>query len=319
MAAPGTTSSSRYVLPAVSAEKERLERQYHMTKTIYGWKRPVPNCVDLSAITNVIDVATGTGIWSFDMAAHCHSTSRRPVRVYACDINPAILPSQQATEPWGIQAFVHNVTTAFPEHLHAKFDLVHMSFLALCLTEPEWEMALDNCRSLLKPDGILILKEIDPICLSEDQYAARMRMHNPALDDLHQYLRGPDWKQLANRFYTEFALKNEFVVGLSHRLPKMLARAGFALANSHYAPLAVGSVCRSRVGATGLPLAEYDALTTANLLFILRHTARSMLERGIFPEDIDPGRLEDVLDEVRAGLDSEGCLVPAFCLVARRS
>ncbi len=68
---------------------------------------------------------------------------------YACDINTAFFPDAEITEAFGITTFQQDVTKPFPQDLYGKFDLIHVSLLAVCLTVSSWESALDNYRRLL--------------------------------------------------------------------------------------------------------------------------------------------------------------------------
>ena len=137
----------------------RLGSQYLLKKSLVGWKGAVPSSVEVSNVSEVLDVAAGTCPWTLDLASmpevRCrldipqNNPTTSPVHLFACDIDTRFFPGKEVTDPLGITTFQHDVNKPFPEEYHAKFDLVHISLLFLCLTEDGWKNALLNCRQVL--------------------------------------------------------------------------------------------------------------------------------------------------------------------------
>lgn len=128
-----------------------------MKKAIYGFPGAVPECitdVHLADMSKILDIAAGTCVWTLELAQmpqikprlHPDSPS---LSLYACDINKDFFPDPSITEAFGVVTFQQDVTKDFPNDLYGQFDLVHISFLAICLTISGWETALNNCARLL--------------------------------------------------------------------------------------------------------------------------------------------------------------------------
>ncbi len=128
-----------------------------MKKAIFGYTSAVPSIIDLSRVREVLDVAAGTCIWSADLATIPEVKARLNVRapaensicLSACDIETRFFPEQSFLDARGIRTFEHDVTKPFPPSLHGKFDLIHVSFLLLCLTKQGWEASLRNLKQAL--------------------------------------------------------------------------------------------------------------------------------------------------------------------------
>ncbi|KAJ7071878.1 hypothetical protein B0H15DRAFT_957435 [Mycena belliarum] len=314
MAAPAT----RYAIPATAPEKDRLAHQYTMMKHVYGWAAPVPATIDLAQVHAVLDIAAGTCVWALDVACAPQISARRgSVSIYACDINRAILPPEDVTDAAGITTFEQDVTQPFACEYHAKFDLVHMRFLTLCLTPEGWRAALANIHTLLAPGGQVLLDEVDLILFKEGQYSAGSSY------DLDKYTGGPSWIDKANCMYTSIALRNDFVLGSSFRLGPMLERAGFTVAETEVAPTPIGKLCRKVAGLRGDSIAAYEALSADNFIFVLREFATRTLRGGRLEVQrgtriVEKEALEAVLEEVRQGVRTEGAVVMCAYFVARK-
>ncbi|KAJ7189214.1 S-adenosyl-L-methionine-dependent methyltransferase [Mycena filopes] len=289
-------TDSLYLIPAVSPEKDRLTKQYAMKKSIYGWTSAVPDTIDLSRVHRVIDVGAGTCIWTFDLADTLKARgSTKTTQLHACDIKAGFLPTAEVAAAAGITTFTQDVTKPFKEEYYGTFDLVHASLLFMCLTEEGWAKALVNFKKLLRAGGVIILEEVDPILLTEEQEQLR----SPADDVVSKYLTGTTWMHKANCLYTGYALKNHFLVGMPHRLPTMLHAAGLTLSEQADGSAPIGAAC--------------------NMNFIFRYTARALAQRGMLEvpwgstvvggagegEEV----IEGVLEEIRTGMVEEGAVV----------
>ncbi|KAJ7829470.1 hypothetical protein B0H13DRAFT_2116180 [Mycena leptocephala] len=314
-------NASHYILPPVVPEKERLAKQYAMKKILYGWTSVVPDGIDVAGVEKVIDIAAGTCVWTLDFAkmpqVRAHRTA---IEIYACDINPGFFPSSDILESAGIRAFTQDLTKPFPAELYGTFDLIHVGLLCMCLTEDGWGEALANFKRLLKPNGIILLEDADPILFSKEQ-DLHLGQNDPD-NDLNRYMAGSTWMHKANCLYTGFALRNAFIVGLTYRLPRMLEKAGFVLQRREYVYPAMGKLCHVRTGMNDVSLADYDAITVDNIMFILEHIAHSMLKTGTL--EIPPGNaisiheIQPILNEIGAGVRDEGSIMRVAHFVARR-
>lgn len=149
----------------------RLTSQYLMTKKILGRTSPLPSCIDINSVSNVLDIAAGTCIWTLDLAKLPEVTSRlanaststgqsrdpkAPLQLWACDISTAKFPEKEIADSVGLKTFEQDVTKPFPSELYGTFDLVHMTLLVYALTEDGWKKALQNCKDLLSASPCFI-------------------------------------------------------------------------------------------------------------------------------------------------------------------
>ncbi|KAJ7276814.1 hypothetical protein C8J57DRAFT_1310492 [Mycena rebaudengoi] len=318
---PNLRTTTRYIIPAISPEKDRLSKQYAMKKGFYGWSKAVPDMIDVSEVEYVMDIAAGTCIWSLDFASMPQILARREaVRLYACDINTAFFPDSKVMEDMGITTFEQDVTNPFPEEYYGKFDLIHTSFLVICLTEDGWEAALANIAKLLKPGGIAMMDESDPIFFIDKQFP-------PPIDaagyDLNKYMDGNTWVNKANCVYTGFALQNGFIVGLTFCLRAMLERAGLKVEHSERGIATFGKACLSQKALDGSSLAEYEDFSLENMKFILAHLAGGMFRKGTLevPQGnaiTEEEKMEAILREINSGLKDEGAIAVGAYFVARK-
>jgi SAM-dependent methyltransferase len=127
-----------------------LNTQYPFYKSVFGHSHVIPPGIDITNISRVIDVATGTGAWVLDFAS-LPEVQRRNIQIFACDIDGAKF--LQGNKPQvavnHISFFQQDVTKPFPDELLGTFDLVNLILLCCALTSQGWKMALENLRSLL--------------------------------------------------------------------------------------------------------------------------------------------------------------------------
>ncbi|KAJ7664338.1 hypothetical protein DFH06DRAFT_1187518 [Mycena polygramma] len=314
------SNESHYPLPPQSAEKARLGKQYALRKSVYGWSTAVPDVdvVDTTRLHNVLDIAAGTCMWTLDFAKMPQvRSSRDKIQIYACDINPGFLPGPAVLEEFEIKTFIQDVTKPFPAEYGGMFDLVHASLLAVALNADGWNAAVANFNALLKPGGILFLEELDPILMTEQQSQERRRD-----DDPNQYMKGSTWMHKANYLYTGFAMKSNFIVDLTFSLRSLLEKSGLTIEHEEFGFAPHGHLCRTYKGGKGASLTEYEDSSAESMMYILAHTAKSMLENGIL--EIPAGNLvtaQDlpaILEEVRLGFTNEGAMIKGVVLLARK-
>ncbi|THU94068.1 hypothetical protein K435DRAFT_860889 [Dendrothele bispora CBS 962.96] len=313
---------SLYPIPAGSIEKERLDKQYVMKKSYYGWSSAVPPSIDLTQVNKILDVAAGTCVWVLDLVNSPGIEHRlSSLDLYACDINSKFFPDSAVTEAFGIQTFEQDVTKPFPTEMHGTYDLVHVSMLFLCLTKDGWKAALENCYTLLKPGGIFIIDECDPILYTCSNPPPAPDSSGHCLEDC---LNGETWFQKANCMYTGFSLHQGFVADLTFHLCNMLEEVGFHITDTKSAAGPLGKTCSTYKGLGGVSLAEYEVFSTECIHFTITNLAAASFKRGAL--QIPSGNyitmeedMQKVLIEIKEGLEQEGALITGrYCVGVKK-
>ncbi|KAI9059897.1 hypothetical protein FKP32DRAFT_1595915 [Trametes sanguinea] len=320
---------SLYVIPADTPEKERLGKQYAFKRALAQWNSPIPPSMDVSTVSKVLDIGAGTCVWTFDFANLPEVKSRlnipgkaspkgtTPVHLYACDIETKFFPDRTLLDEFGVTTFQQDITAPFPPKFHGQFDLVHLSFLFLCLTEEGWKKALRNINQVLKPGGAIFMDEVDPILYPN---IASIPPEDAPGHDLNAQLTRPDWLGKGNRMYTSHAIESGFVTDLTYRLPGMLHAAGFKVKESHRIYGLMGKHAADRPD-----LADFVEFSIENFVFVFRHLAQSLLAKGNLrlPDGTavkTETELEDMLSEVEQGARREGAaLVDTFFIAVKES
>jgi hypothetical protein len=123
---------------------------------------PLPRCIDLENMSNILDIGAGTLAWTLDVASLPGVKHRlvpmvpsyNPIHLYACDITDEKFPSSHELERLGITTFVHDVTTPFPRELDGTFDLVHMRLLCSALSQQGWKKSLKHIHDILSTSAL---------------------------------------------------------------------------------------------------------------------------------------------------------------------
>ncbi|KAF9063312.1 hypothetical protein BDP27DRAFT_1335310 [Rhodocollybia butyracea] len=136
---------SHYILPSTEDEQERLDFQSsYLTKVACeGQLIIAPTTLDSG--DEVLESATGTGIWLLDLARNVHPN----VSLTGIDINQRLLPTEH---PRNVSFAVHTVTN-LPETWTSRFKLVNQRLVNGALTSEQWGMALGELYRVLKPGG----------------------------------------------------------------------------------------------------------------------------------------------------------------------
>ncbi|KAJ5986652.1 hypothetical protein N7451_011017 [Penicillium sp. IBT 35674x] len=137
-----------YLLVRTMAESERLEMQYNAWQANIGYLlHPVIKQHDNMRIA---DVGTGTGIWLRDLA----SVLPKTCRLDGFDLSDAMFPNKDEL-PVNIMFHHQDLLLPFPDEYLGKYDVVNVRVMVVALSSHEWEPAVRNLMTLLKPGGYL--------------------------------------------------------------------------------------------------------------------------------------------------------------------
>ncbi|KAF9070011.1 S-adenosyl-L-methionine-dependent methyltransferase [Rhodocollybia butyracea] len=173
--------ASHYIVSYIKDERERGEARLQATgeyamvivvirgylgwwskctnRCIYGqWQcestsHCVPN-ISLDPGDEILESATGTGIWLLDLAREVHPS----VSLTGIDISQRLFPTQH---PQNVTFAVHSVTD-LPESWSNKFKLINQRLLCGALTPEQWGTVLEELYRVLKPGGWIQLLETGP-------------------------------------------------------------------------------------------------------------------------------------------------------------
>lgn len=101
----------------------------------------------------------------------------------------------------------------------------------------------------------------------------------------------------------------------------MLENSGFRVEQSKLGGMAMGPLCRSRVGVAGDSLAEYEEFSLQNVELVLAHLAAHMLKSGSL--EAPKGKkingeaeMKTILKEIGDGIRKEGAFAYVGYFVA---
>ena len=103
----------------------------------------------------ILDLATGNGIWAIDLnALYPPKSSARPIKITCLDINPSQFPPR-ATWPPNTTFSTYNIFADPPSEYVSQFDVVHIKFIVAVLWQDDTRAstALGNVVKMLKPGG----------------------------------------------------------------------------------------------------------------------------------------------------------------------
>ncbi|KAH9884763.1 S-adenosyl-L-methionine-dependent methyltransferase [Xylariomycetidae sp. FL2044] len=135
------------------SETIRLNEQFElMTKNMGYVLHP---SVNLPRAPRIADMGTGTGRFLLCLQAQF------PDAVFeGFDISPTLFPPQNAL-PSSVTLSVLDLKQPFPEHMHGRYDLVHLRLLVSGMRPEDWEPAVRNIFRVLRPGGYIQWEECE--------------------------------------------------------------------------------------------------------------------------------------------------------------
>ncbi|KAL4787870.1 S-adenosyl-L-methionine-dependent methyltransferase [Aspergillus varians] len=140
-------SQGEYVLIRSSAESERLERQFNAWQANIGYLLH-PSIVQHDHM-RIADVGTGTGIWLRELAKLLPPNTQ----LDGFDLSDSMFSRDNLPE--NIQFYHQNFLEPFPEKFLGKYDVLNVRVMVVALSSDEWEPAVRNLMTLLRPGGYL--------------------------------------------------------------------------------------------------------------------------------------------------------------------
>ncbi|BCS17813.1 class I SAM-dependent methyltransferase [Aspergillus puulaauensis] len=147
MPEPTKPSQGEYVLIRSNAESERLEKQFNSWQANIGYL--IHPSIAQHDDMRIADVGTGTGIWLQQLAKVLPPSTR----LDGFDLSDSMFSRDNL--PGNIKFHYQNFLQPFPEEVLGKYDLVHVRVMVLALSSDEWEPAVRNLMTLLRPGGYL--------------------------------------------------------------------------------------------------------------------------------------------------------------------
>ncbi|KAI1113872.1 S-adenosyl-L-methionine-dependent methyltransferase [Nemania sp. NC0429] len=247
------------------SEVQRLNDQFEVMTEIMGYI--VHPSITLPPAPRIVDMGTGTA--TFLLRIH---PTYPDASLEGYDISTALYPPPSSLSA-NISLGELDLKLPFPEHMHGKYDLVHVRMLILAMLPEEWEPVVRNLTTLLKPGGYLQWEECEHVHATWVQGAPDSRVEKAKyIGDLFQNsLRG----RLAHGWNT---------------LPDHMRAAGLTSVTSDVFDSERAPQIRKR-----------STVTIVNLVFTWAHMVNSKTPSGsMFNDDLNNLRRE-VLEEVESG------------------
>ncbi|KAJ5218125.1 uncharacterized protein N7498_000224 [Penicillium cinerascens] len=147
-------SRGEYLLVRNMAESERLEMQFKAWQANIGYL--LHPAIKTHDHMRIADVGTGTGlvanpserrkIWLRELADVLPSTCQ----LDGFDLSDTMFPSKE-----NISFHHQNLLELFPDEYLGKYDVANVRVMIAALSSNEWEVAVRNIITLLKPGGYL--------------------------------------------------------------------------------------------------------------------------------------------------------------------
>ncbi|RUS30288.1 S-adenosyl-L-methionine-dependent methyltransferase, partial [Jimgerdemannia flammicorona] len=145
-----TSGNKRYLLPNDDEEIGRLDYQHYVMRALIHGNFQSPIEERLEAGIRVLDLGTGTGIWSIEMAVEY------PTSTFVGTDVATVFPTHDQI-PKNC-SFVQANTLQLPFE-DASFDFVYQRFMGLAFSPSEWKIAMKEIVRVLKPGGWIEIAE----------------------------------------------------------------------------------------------------------------------------------------------------------------
>ena len=177
--------------PTFAAEAARLWSQHIALRTCLD---TLPSLLPETLSLRLLDLACGAGNWLLDVAFELPEAE-------VVGIDPSLANIQYAHARARV-SLCHNISVSvmdlrsglhFP---HDSFDLICGHFLSAWLTEEQWLPMLTQCRSFLRPHGVLRLIEAEAGHCSSPACEQLSSWYEQALHANGTRKRQPNWSEL---------------------------------------------------------------------------------------------------------------------------
>jgi len=263
---PGQNTTQKivtsYFLPSNEEERKRLDMQNQfLTKVMFEGKLICVPQLKLLPGDEILETATGTGIWLVELAKEIPST----IVLTGIDIEQRLFPVQH---PENRITFLSHSVTHLPVSWSNKFKLVNQRLLFGALTLEQWRMCSREIYRVLEPGGWVQLLEGGP-----DVTACS----------------GPNMRSLLDSLMTLFRIRS-LVPDVQYNIDKLLGESGFI--NVHKRTTAI-----PRLGqGAKLEYSEYEDYKKIVMTFFA--TAKpSLLATGRFESEVEYDRLLKGMDD----------------------
>ncbi|KAJ8130305.1 hypothetical protein O1611_g3327 [Lasiodiplodia mahajangana] len=113
--------------------------------------------ISLPPHPHIVDMGTGTAKFLLSIQPTYPEAS-----LEGYDLSSDLYPHPTALPP-NISLGKLDLKQPFPEHMHGKYDLVHVRMLILAMLPEDWEPVVRNLTTLLKPGGFLQWEECEHV------------------------------------------------------------------------------------------------------------------------------------------------------------
>lgn len=174
-----------YGLPRDANETRRLNEQNQNLLRTYGGYHIHPRIDTNKSALRVADVSCGSGIWLTEVAQLLHQAD-----CHGFDISAAQFPPHEELDQQGLSSRVqfHTRDAADPsgpgEAYEGIFDIVNIRLMHINLIGSQWDQAVKNAVTMLKPGGYLQWQDWN--CTTARLAQTRPGVKHQAMDELFE-------------------------------------------------------------------------------------------------------------------------------------
>ncbi|KAJ3890247.1 S-adenosyl-L-methionine-dependent methyltransferase [Lentinula edodes] len=272
------TTESAYILPSDEPERQRYPRSHQsrfMTKAVFGGRLISVPSLTISPGHEILESATGTGIWLLDLAHQLPFT----ISLTGIDISTRLFP-KSTTYPSNI-TFSSQSITDLPPSWSNRFTLINQRLLTGALSKPQWIQALTEIYRVLKPGGWIQFMETGP---TPNAYS------------------GAKMKRMVDSWALLYRARG-LVPEIQNVLGQLITETGFIEMQKHIIPLPL-SPRRDSSSLSDSELDHYEE-HKKNIIGFFVAAKQPFLMAGLFKGEVE---FDQALEEMREEWDaSEGC------------